>query len=173
MAQLCASCPQLVFQLLCSLQMLAISLEQIIPELRDAIGPVILISGVGLLLLSLTNRFGRAVDRSRQLIREMRESTGTDRQRLAGQVEILFRRAQLIQLAIILGATSVLYAAVLIITLFFTALLQLELAVPISLLFMCCLVSLIGSLVAFIMDIRLSLKALKLEIGHEQAGTAT
>jgi hypothetical protein len=148
-------------------------LSELIPVLQVSVGPVILISGVGLLLLSLTNRFGRAVDRSRQLIREMRESSGANRQRLAGQVEVLFRRAQLIQRAIVLGAASVLFAAVLIITLFFTALMQLELAVPISLLFMCCLLSLIGSLVAFIMDIRLSLKALKLEMGHEQAGTAT
>jgi len=61
---------------------------------------------------------------------------------------------------------------VLIITLFFTALLQWELAVPISLMFICCLTCLIGSLIAFIMDIRLSLKALKLELGHEHPGTA-
>ena len=153
--------------------MAATKLSELIPVLQVAVGPVILISGVGLLLLSLTNRFGRAVDRSRQLIREMRESTGIPRERLAGQVRVLFRRAQLIQLAIILAATSVLFAAVLIITLFFTALLQLELAVPISLLFMCCLAALIGSLIAFIMDIHLSLKALKLEMGHEQPGTAT
>jgi hypothetical protein len=32
------------------------SLEQIIPELRDAIGPVILISGVGLLLFTKFER---------------------------------------------------------------------------------------------------------------------
>ena len=44
------------------------TLEQIIPELRDAIGPVILISGVGLLLLTMTNRRGRAIDRARQKI---------------------------------------------------------------------------------------------------------
>ena len=88
-------------------------------------------------------------------------------QRLTGQVQILYRRAKLIQLAIILGATSVLFAAVLIITLFFTALLQWDLTVPISVLFMCCLAALIGSLIAFILDIRLSLKALKLELGHK------
>ena len=43
------------------------SLEQIIPELRDAIGPVILISGVGL-LPTMTDRLGRAIDRARQKI---------------------------------------------------------------------------------------------------------
>lgn len=147
-------------------------LGELIPVLQVAVGPVILISGVGLLLLSLTNRFGRAVDRSRQLIREMRESGGEDRRRLAGQVEVLYRRARLIQRAIIFGALSVLFAAVLIITLFFTALLKLELAVLISLLFILCLLSLVASLVAFIADIHFSLRALKLEFDHEKGGAA-
>jgi hypothetical protein len=147
-------------------------LSELIPVLQVAVAPVILISGVGLLLLSLTNRFGRAVDRSRQLIREMREADDENRGRLAWQVTILYRRARLIQISIILGTVSLLFAAVLIITLFFTALRHLELAVLISLLFMCCLGSLIGSLIAFIMDIRLSLKALKMEMEHELAGTA-
>lgn len=147
-------------------------LGELIPVLQVAIGPVILISGIGLLLLSLTNRFGRAVDRSRQLIREMREATDADRLRLAGQVEILYRRAGLIQTSIILDAVSVLLAAILIITLFLGALLKLEVAVFVSWLFMCCLASLIVSLVAFIMEIHLSLKALKLELGYKKSKAA-
>jgi hypothetical protein len=147
-------------------------LNEFIPVLQVSVGPVILISGVGLLLLSLTNRFGRAVDRSRQILREMREAGEGDRERLAVQVNILFRRARLIQIAIVLQAMSVLFAALLIITLFLTALIKWESAVVISLLFMGCLASLIVSLVAFIMDIRLSLKALKLEVSHEMPGTA-
>jgi len=147
-------------------------LNELIPVLQIAVAPVILISGVGLLLLSLTNRFGRAVDRSRQLIREMREASDETRERLAGQVSILYRRSRLIQISIILGTVSVLFAAFLIITLFFTALGKLELAVLISALFLCCLLSLIASLVAFIMDIRLSLKALRMEVDHDLPGTA-
>jgi hypothetical protein len=150
-------------------------LSQLIPVLQTSIGPVILISGVGLLLLSLTNRFGRAVDRTRQLLREMRTTSGDTRTRLARQVENLYERARLIQRAIIFCAISVLFAALLIITLFFTALLALNLAILISLLFICCLLSLILSLIAFTMDIRLSLVALKLEMGDEDpdSGTAT
>jgi Cu/Ag efflux pump CusA len=148
-------------------------LSQLIPVLQTAIGPVILISGVGLLLLSLTNRFGRAVDRARQLLRDMRATTGEDRKRFAGQVENLYQRARLIQLAIIFGAISLLFAAVLIITLFFAALMKMESAIIICVLFICCLASLIVSLIAFIMDIRLSLQALKLELGHEHPGTAS
>ncbi|HWD92696.1 MAG TPA: DUF2721 domain-containing protein [Verrucomicrobiae bacterium] len=151
----------------------ATQLSQLIPVLQTAIGPVILISGVGLILLSLTNRFGRAVDRTRQLLREMRAASGAERQRLGGQVENLYRRARLIQRAIIFSAISLLFAAILIITLFFTALMKIESAVAIGVLFICCMVSLVISLIAFILDIYLSTRALKLELGDEAGGTAS
>jgi Cu/Ag efflux pump CusA len=144
--------------------MASTQLNELIPVLQVAIGPVILISGAGLLLLSLTNRFGRAVDRTREIARQMHQATATERSRLANQVNIIYRRAKLIQISIILCATSVLLAAVLIITLFFAVLMKWESAIMLSLLFMCSLGSLIASLIAFIMDIRLSLKALKLEL---------
>lgn len=150
-------------------------LSQLIPVLQTAVGPVILISGVGLLLLSLTNRFGRAVDRARQLLREMRGAPEDARKRLSGQVENLYQRARLIQRAIVFSTISLLFAAVLIITLFSSALMKMESAQLISLLFICCLLSLIVSLIAFIMDIRLSLQALKMELGHDDPdeGSAT
>jgi len=153
-------------RLLASVGMSATSLHELIPVLQVAVGPVILISGVGLLLLSMTNRFGRAVDRSRQVARELRAASEADRKRLAGQVENLYKRAGLIQIAIVLAATSVLLAAVLIIVLFIAALMKLEAGFFISILFIACMVTLIASLVTFIQDINLSLLALKLELGH-------
>ena len=142
--------------------------KELIPVLQMAIGPVILISGVGLLLLTLTNRYGRTIDRSRQLVRELRELAGSDQQRLEGQIKILYRRARLIRLSITLSAVSVLLASVLIIVLFLTALWKLEVGLLISLLFIACMVLLSGSLVAFIRDINLSLGALKLELGYQE-----
>ncbi len=136
--------------------------------LQVAIGPVILISGVGLLLLTLTNRYGRTIDRSRHLVRELREMAGADRQRLEGQIEILYRRARVIRLSILLAGISVLLASVLIIVLFLTALLKVEVGLLISLLFIACMAMLSGSLVAFIRDINLSLGALKLELGFRK-----
>ena len=142
--------------------------RELIPVLQVAIGPVILISGVGLLLLTLTNRYGRTIDRSRQLVGELRECSETDRQRLDGQVEILYRRARLLRLSILLAGVSVLLASVLIIVLFLTALWKLEVGLLMSLLFIACMVSLSGSLVAFIRDINLSLGALKLELEYRR-----
>lgn len=138
--------------------------EQLIPELRDAIGPVILISGVGLLLLTMTNRLGRAIDRARQLKRELPERTGREREQALAQVAIIYRRARLIRLSILLAAISVLLAAALIITLFVAALVQWQHGTLGSLIFIGSMISLFGSIIAFIWDINLSLHALKLEL---------
>jgi Protein of unknown function (DUF2721) len=148
------------------------ALSELIPLLQMAVGPVILISGVGLLLLSLTNRFGRAVDRSRQLVHEMRAAGESDRRHLKDQIDILYRRARLIQVAIIFGVMSALFAALLIITLFLAALFGWQSTFAISLLFVGCLLMLIGSLLTFIIEIHLSLRALSLERGEARPGTA-
>jgi Protein of unknown function (DUF2721) len=140
------------------------SLEQIIPELRDAIGPVILISGVGLLLLTFTNRLGRAIDRARQLNAELLNRTGPERVQLQEQITIIYRRAKMIRLSITWAALSALLAAALVVTLFLTALLRWQNGWLASLIFIACMVSLIASLVTFIRDINLSLRALKLEL---------
>jgi hypothetical protein len=142
------------------------SLHELIPVLQVAIGPVILISGVGLLLLTLTNRFGRTLDRSRDLSREMLGLPGADRERLAQQVDILYRRAQLIRLSIVAAVVCILLVAVLISVLFFSALLKLEAGLLIAALFIGCMGSLIVSLIAFIKEMQLSLHALKLELEH-------
>ena len=139
--------------------------SEIVPVLQTAIGPVILISGTGLLLLTMTNRLGRAIDRARILSRELTPTqTDAARVRIQAQLDILWRRAKLIRLAIALAAGSALLAAVLIVLLFVAALLQLHSAVAIELLFILCVASLGGSLAVFIHDINQSLAALRLEL---------
>ena len=138
--------------------------DQIVPELRDAVGPVIVISGVGLLLLTMTNRLGRAIDRARQLKNELAVRTGYEREQTLAQVEVLYRRARIIRLSITLGASSAALAALMIVTLFVNAILQTRAQLLIALLFIACMCSLFASLIAFIRDINLSLHALKLEL---------
>lgn len=139
-------------------------IQQIVPELRDAIGPVILISGVGLLLLTMTNRLGRAIDRARLLKNEVAARAGHEREQALAQVRVLYRRARIIRLSITLAASSAALAAVLIVTLFINGLLQSSLDFLIGLIFVGCMCCLFSSLVAFICDINLSLHALKLEL---------
>jgi hypothetical protein len=147
--------------------MSSISTHQLIPVLQMAVGPVILISGVGLLLLSMTNRLGRAVDRARLLVEQLRRATSGDQPRLSAQLHKIFQRAKIIRVSIAMSALSVLFAAILIITLFLSALFQLETGLLIALLFIGCLLALIASLAAFLLDIQFALAALKLELERD------
>ena len=143
------------------------SLTNLIPTLQTAIGPAILISGVGLLLLTMTNRLGRAIDRARNLASQLPTVAGGAREKMTAQLHILWRRARLIRLAITLAATSALMAAILVLVLFSTALWQWETAWLVGALFVGCLGCLIVSLMVFIHDINQSLAALRLELGAD------
>lgn len=138
--------------------------NELTPILQAAVGPVILISGVGLLLLSMTNRFGRVADRSRQLGEALRNAPLAERERPRSQLEILIRRARLLRVAITFATLSVLMAAVLVIALFLMAFLHVEAVLLGAILFIACLLSLIVSLVAFLQDINISMSALTLEL---------
>jgi len=142
-------------------------LQNLISTLQIAVGPVILISGVGLLLLSMTNRLGRAIDRARQLKEIYRAGTQADRERLKGQLEILWLRAKLIRASIVWAASSALLAALLIIFLFISTLLAVPMTVMIVMIFVGCMVAVVISLTYFIRDINLSLHALRLEMNFE------
>jgi hypothetical protein len=143
------------------------SLHDLVPVLQLSIGPVILFSGVGLLLVVMTNRYGRVIDRCRTLANLLRnqEINKAYRDGVRSQLQVLLRRARLARLAIGLAALSILLAALLIITLFLMILLGLEAVLLIIGLFIACMLCLVAALVAFILDINISLAALKLEIG--------
>src|SRR5215831_9165895 len=74
-------------------------LHDLVQTIQLAIGPVILVSGVGLLLLSMTNRLGRVIDRSRRLSEAVRQSSPEEKGRIVAQLLILSHRARLIRLA--------------------------------------------------------------------------
>jgi hypothetical protein len=90
---------------------------ELVPLLQIAVGPVILISGIGLLLLSMTNRFARVIDRTREIAEAFRHAP-RDEARYLAQIRMLRRRANLLRLAIILSVASVLSAALLVIAVF-------------------------------------------------------
>ena len=92
-------------------------------------------------------------------------------QKIAEQLTILWLRARLLRLAILLVSTSALCAAVLIILLFLAVVLRLEVSWIISSLFVASMLSLIASLIVFIRDINQSLEALRLDLElHEANG---
>ena len=139
-------------------------LHDLIQMLQGAVTPVVLISGVGLIILSMTNRLARVVDRARQLSGVQRSHDREDFHHAELQLSILLKRAVLLRKAILFATVSVLLAALLVIELFLSVFLDIH-AIWLSFtLFILCLTSLIVALVLFIRDINLSLEALNKEL---------
>ena len=69
--------------------------------LGQALTPITLISGVGVLMLCLTGRYNHASDRIRQLI-EKREASGMlTEPDLDDEIDLIYRRARLLRMATI------------------------------------------------------------------------
>ena len=141
----------------------------LLPSIQLAITPVILISGVGMLMLTLTNRMARIVDRTRTLAGMVRLASGDERRHLETQLDIMWRRAQLIRMAVTFAGLGMLVACVLVIVLFAAALFELDLTGVPKVLFTASILLLIAALGAFLRDIYVSLQALKLEVDRARA----
>ena len=139
--------------------------NSLITSIQLSVSPVILTSGVGLLLLSMTNRFGRLIDRTRLISRELRTCSTAERPMLEEQLGILFRRAMVMRVAIVLAIACILGVSLLIFAIFMTGSLGPRWTrVVISSLFVGSIGALTISVLALLKEILLSLEALKLEI---------
>jgi hypothetical protein len=140
------------------------SLTQLVPILQLATGPVILISGIGLLLLSFTNRLGRLIDRARSLHRERRTCADPELSvRLDKQIALIDRRAGILRRVITLASVAVLLVAFLILVLFVSGIFKLELGTLVIFLFSMVMLALIGSMAGFISEMNLALEAMRIE----------
>lgn len=140
-------------------------LENLIPLLQVSVSPVILISAVGLLLLSMTNRYARIFDRTYQIMGRFESVDSEERKKLVLQVRLLLKQAYLIRSALSFGALSVLCASILIFLLFISTVYQLGFPKLIASFFLFTVISLLFSLLFFIFDINISLNSLKVEVG--------
>lgn len=145
------------------------TIAELVPVLQTAIGPMILISGLGLLLLTMTNRLGRTIDRSRELLDGYDELTQSGRSRADREIAVLWKRAGFIRTAILLASGCCLGAATLIILLFLTSLLQIDVPLLVASVFIVSMICLITSLIFFLLDVNLTLSALHIELeGHRK-----
>jgi hypothetical protein len=138
--------------------------SSMLPVIQASVTPVILISGAGMLLLTLTNRLGRTVDRTRALAKELRERGGTENPRVEEQLAVLMRRTRLIRSSVAWAVLSMLSACLLIFAIFASARLRFEGDAVLLALFVASIGFLFGSLIYFLRDIVLSLEALDSEV---------
>ena len=138
--------------------------NEFLPVIQLAITPVIVLTGVGALMLTLTNRLGRVVDRTRSLAGQMRQEAASERAHLEGQLEILWRRAKLIRLAVTFAGLSMFFSCVLVLAIFVDASVDREFGLELVVIFVAAVMSLILAIGAFLLDVWISLQALALEV---------
>lgn len=126
--------------------------------------PVILISGMGLLLLTMTNRMGRIIDRTRLYASQLRQAEEAERRQLEIQLELTWRRAKIVRLSLTFATSSMLVSSALVVTIFLGAILRVDLSALMLVLFLAAIGLLMAALVVFLRDIFVSLSALRLEV---------
>jgi hypothetical protein len=138
----------------------------LVQVLSASIAPCVLISAFGLLLLSLTNRLGRSVDRIRQLCREAPGAEPAERAEAERQMRVLYVRCRLMRSAVGLCLLGVFGIGMLVLLLFAEAVAGATLVYVPEVLFSASMVALLGSLVFFFLEVRLTLEALRAEVRH-------
>ena len=135
------------------------NLGDITHVIQLAIAPVFLLTGVGTLLAVLSNRLGRAVDRSRVLEDLLPALAAEPRALAQDDLVLLSRRTRLIYTAIVLAVTCALLICLLIAVAFIDAFLAANLARLMGALFVLAMLALIVSLVAFLREIFLAVSS--------------
>lgn len=140
--------------------------------LQACIAPMVLVSGVGLLLLSLTNRLGRTIDRSRLLVQELENGRQRRRAERLRQLRIMYRRSKLLRSSIVAISFSILTSSLIIPVLVVMSLTDLNLHTLGMVLFLLSVIGIVLSAIFLFVDVTLSLQALKYEVRDMLANDA-
>jgi hypothetical protein len=141
-----------------------LELTTLIQTLQASIAPCVLISGFGFLILTMSNRLGRSIDRIRELKEEMDNAVGVAKKKRKDQIKILYERCKLLQLAITFVICSIFCVSLIVLMVFFSLKFLLPLTVLIEVCFILSMVFLISGLSCFLIDIQRGLNSIKIEL---------
>ncbi len=131
-------------------------------SIQLSLAPVFLLSGIGVMLGVLTNRLARIVDRARPLEERLKHADETHAAILHEQLRVFALRARLMNTSITLGVVSALLIAAVVALLFSSAFVNLNLAAPVSALFIAAMFSLVIGLGYFLAEIRIATATLRI-----------
>jgi hypothetical protein len=126
-----------------------------------AVAPVFLLSGVGVTLGVLTNRLARIVDRARAAEREIHAESG-EAGSTGRYLDVLRQRARYINFAIAASTVSAVLVSLCVVLLFVHALTRVTLTTAIAVAFVASMLSLTAGLVAFLIEVRISIATLRI-----------
>ena len=127
-----------------------------------AVAPVFLLAGISGLLMVLTNRLGRTIDRCRSLqAAEANVKSAKHKQTIHREKANLMRRMHLNHFAISMAVLSAILVCLVVVTLFLGSLLQLNVSIAIASLFIICMIVLSLALCSFLLEILVATRVVR------------
>ena len=139
--------------------------ENVAHIIQLALGPVFLLSGVGITLSMLTQRLSRIVDRARTL-EDRREVTNSEAKLkvIDRDLRVILRRSRYINSAIALCTTSALLTALVVTLLFASAFTPMSVGGVIAVMFVASMVCLSTAFLMFLIEVRIATNTLRIGV---------
>lgn len=149
----------------CAPMQIDLQTENVAKLIQLALGPVFLISGVGITLSMLTQRLARIVDRARKM-EDQREETSNEKKLsiIDHELKVIFRRARHINAAILLCTISALLTALTVTLLFASEFVPLGVGGVIALMFVGSMICLSTAFLMFLLEVRIATNSLRIGI---------
>ena len=130
--------------------------------LSDALAPVTLISGVGLLLVSMSARYCHATSRIRQLLAERKEESEDFHEEIDQSIDLIYKRASLLKTGILTLMISAAFSSLQVLVIVFS----LDLSLMKSTMLLASVIFIVISSCIYVSEVQVSVKALGLTVHH-------
>ena len=134
--------------------------------LSDALAPVTLISGVGLLLVSMSARYCHATSRIRQLLAERKEESVDFHEEIDQSIDLIYKRASLLKTGILTLMISAAFSSLQVLVIVIERLFSLDLSLMKSTMLLASVIFIVISSCIYVSEVQVSVKALGLTVHH-------
>lgn len=134
--------------------------------LSDALAPVTLISGVGLLLVSMSARYCHATSRIRQLLAERKEESEDCHEEIDQSIDLIYKRASLLKTGILTLMISAAFSSLQVLVIVIERLFSLDLSLMKSTMLLASVIFIVISSCIYVSEVQVSVKALGLTVHH-------
>ena len=136
------------------------AVSSIAQSIQLSLSPIFMLAGIGALLNVLAGRLSRVIDRTRALESLHPRTTGPEHDRHVWELRLLDRRITIINLALFLAVASAVATCLVVALLFVGSLTDLHVGPAVAVTFILAMAMLIVSLASFMVEVRVSLRAI-------------
>ena len=136
-----------------------------------AVAPVFLLTAIATTFNVLASRLARVVDRARLMEAQLRDPAFPGAEDVRASLRVISVRARLINRAIALCVLSALLVSLVVVSLFVSSLLSIDVALPVAVTFIIAMLSLAGALIYFLREVFIATQALRFNLlGADSSG---